>query len=103
MINKKFNILIQAPASKVWFALWDDYHYRNWTQVFCEGSYAVTQNWEQGTRVHFLGPDGNGMYSEVSENKPNLKMAFTHIGNVKNFIEEPLDEESNSWTGAREI
>ena len=29
-------------------------------------------------------------------------MYFTHIGNIKDFEEQPLDEATKSWTGAQE-
>jgi uncharacterized protein YndB with AHSA1/START domain len=102
MLTKEYKIEIKAEAKKVWFALWDPYYYRKWTSVFCEGSYAITDNWKQGSRVHFLAPSGEGMYSVVTENKPFEKMFFTHIGNIKNFEEQPLDEETTKWTNSRE-
>ncbi len=100
--KKIFKIVINADAKKVWFSLWDDSHYRKWTSVFCEGSYLVTDHWKEGSKVHFLTPEGKGMYSIVAEYKPYEKMFFTHIGNVDNFQELPLDDEVKQWTGATE-
>jgi uncharacterized protein YndB with AHSA1/START domain len=100
--SKEFQISIDAPAKKVWFALWDDYHYRQWTSVFCENGYAIHNNWAEGGKVHFLSPSGDGMYSVVTLNKPLEKMYFTHIGDLKNFEEQPLDDAAQQWTGARE-
>ncbi len=102
MQKKEYKIKINATPQKVWFALWDDNHYRNWTSVFCEGSYAKTDNWKEGSRVHFLTPDGKGMFSNVSENRPFEIMEFTHIGNIDNFKELPLDEETKQWSGGKE-
>lgn len=99
---KEFKIEINANAQKVWFALWDSFHYCAWTSVFCEGSYAITDNWKEGSRVHFLTPEGKGMYSIVSENKLYEKMVFTHIGEIDNFKELPLDTETEKWTGYQE-
>ena len=101
MTTKEFSIEIDARKENVWFALWDDYHYRLWTSVFCEGSYAVT-DWNEGSKVHFLTPGGEGMYSEITLLKPNNKMYFTHKGELRNFEELPLDEKSSLWSGARE-
>lgn len=103
MLNKSYSTEIQANDSKIWNALWDLNNYKKWTSAFCEGSYAVTDDWKEGTRVHFLTPDGNGMYSDIIENSPNKKMAFKHIGDIKDFKEIELDEEQNAWTGAKEI
>jgi uncharacterized protein YndB with AHSA1/START domain len=101
MTNLIFTIEILAPADKVWFILWDDKQYRQWTAPFCEGSYAIS-DWEEGSRVHFLSPSGEGMYSVIETCVPNHKMFFKHIGELKDKIEQPLDENSQQWTGARE-
>lgn len=103
MKTANFSVEISASAPNVWFALWDDYCYRKWSSVFCEGSYAKTDNWNDGTVVHFLTPSGVGMYSKITESIVNTKMAFTHLGHLKDFVEQPLDEESMSWNGAKEI
>ena len=42
------------------------------------------------------------MYSEISVLIPNEKMFFTHIGNIKEFEEQPLDETTKAWSGAQE-
>jgi uncharacterized protein YndB with AHSA1/START domain len=97
----KFSIEISAKAEEIWFALWDDFHYRKWTSVFCEGSFMKT-DWKEGGKVHFLSPGGNGMYSLLEKNVPNEKMDFKHIGEIKEGIELPLTEETNAWSGARE-
>jgi uncharacterized protein YndB with AHSA1/START domain len=101
MTTKEFSIEINASPEKVWFALWDDYHYRSWTGVFCEGSYMVT-GWKEGDKVHFLSPGGDGMFSLLEINEPCKNMHFRHIGAIKNFEEQPDDEETKIWTGARE-
>ena len=91
MKNLTFEIEINATADKVWNAMWKEENYKKWTSAFCEGSYAKS-SWKQGERIHFLDPNGNGMYSEISVLVPNEKMHFTHIGNIKDFVEQPLDE-----------
>lgn len=101
MKQQTFTIEIKAPKEKVWNAIWTDENYRKWTSAFCEGSYAKS-SWKQGERVHFLTPNGDGMYSELTTLVPNEKMHFTHIGNLKNFEEQPLDEETKAWAGAKE-
>ena len=101
MKKQTFTITIKAPKEKVWNAMWTDENYRKWTAAFCEGSY-IKYNQKQGERVHFLTPNGDGMYSELTTLVPNEKMHFTHIGNLKNFEEQPLDEEAKAWTGAKE-
>lgn len=102
MKTLEFTIEINAPASKVWNVLWDDSTYRKWTTAFCEGSYAVS-NWNEGDSVHFLDPNGNGMYSVIERKIDNELMSFRHIGNIMKFQEMPLDEETKLWTNSKEI
>ena len=102
MQTLKFITEINAPASKVWDVLWNDVTYRKWTTAFCEGSYAVS-NWNEGDSIHFLDPNGNGMYSVIEKKIDNELMSFTHIGNIKNFEEMPLDEETKLWSDCKEI
>lgn len=99
---KEYTIEIRATAARVWYALWDDAHYRLWTRAFMEGSYAKTDEWKTGSRVHFLGPEGRGMYSDVTENTPNETMIFTHLGEVMHFEEQPLTEQTRAWAGSQE-
>ena len=101
MKNLTFEIEINATADKVWNAMWKEENYKKWTSAFCEGSYAKS-SWKQGERIHFLDPNGNGMYSEISTLIPIEKMFFTHIGNIKEFEGQPLDEATKAWTGAQE-
>ena len=101
MKNLTFEIEINAPADKVWNAMWEEENYKKWTAAFCEGSYAKS-SWKQGERIHFLDPNGNGMFSEISTLVPNEKMYFTHLGNIKEFEEQPLDEATKAWSGAQE-
>jgi uncharacterized protein YndB with AHSA1/START domain len=96
-----FSTEINAPANKVWQVLWNDSTYRKWTSVFQEGSYAVS-DWKQGSRIQFLSSKGDGMFSEITELKPNEYMAFRHLGIVKDFKEQPPTAETESWKDAIE-
>ncbi len=102
METLKFTTQIKAGAAKVWQILWDDETYRKWTTVFHEGSYAVT-DWQEGSKVHFLGPNGNGMYSEIQRMKKHELMAIHHLGEVKNGVEQVPDASSEQWGDAMEI
>ncbi len=83
-----FTASIAAPRSRVWFVLWNDYSYRQWASTFYEGSYAVS-DWQQSSRIHFLAPDGRGMYAEIVEKSEPGRMVFRHLGELKNFAEQP--------------
>ena len=104
MIMEKINfaISINAPKEKVWNVLWDDSSYRKWTSVFSEGSYAVTDNWKENSKVLFLDGQGSGMVSKVAVNKPNEYMSFKHLGEVKDGVEDTSSEKVKGWSGAME-
>jgi hypothetical protein len=96
-----FKIEINAPKEKVWSVLWDDETYRKWTTVFCEGTYAVS-DWKQGSKIHFLSPNGEGMNSVIDTKIDNAYIAFKHLSEIKNFEVMPVDEATKEWTGAME-
>lgn len=101
MKKLEFRISINSSKEKVWYSLWDDENYENWTKAFCDGSYAIS-SWEEGSKIHFLSPSGSGMYSKIIENKQFESMVFVHIGNIDNLKELPLDEETKQWTSCEE-
>jgi hypothetical protein len=102
MEKMHFSIDIQAPREKVWKTLWDDASYRNWTRAFLEGSYAVTDNWKEGSKVLFLAADGRGMVSKVAANRTNEYMSFEHLGVVQDGLEDTSSEKVKEWKGALE-
>ncbi|MDQ6472647.1 SRPBCC domain-containing protein [Flavobacterium sp. LHD-80] len=101
METLEFKIRIKAPATKVWEVLWNDDTYKEWTGAFCEGSYAIS-DWNEGDKIHFMSPSGEGMNSIIEKKIPNEYMAFKHIGEIKDHKELPLDEETKKWSGAME-
>ena len=101
METLEFKIRIKAPAQKIWEVLWDDETYKKWTSVFCEGSHTIS-TWNEGDKIHFMTPSGEGMYSIIETKTPNEYMAFKHIGEIKDFKEQPLNEETKKWSGAME-
>lgn len=103
-INRlEFSIEIKADKTTIWNALWNLDCYRDWVSVFFEGSYAVTDNWKEGSTVHFLSPDKSGIYSIIEKHIPNKEMHFRHIGNVLNGKEQVLDDTTEKWSGASEM
>lgn len=96
MKKLEFDIQINAPTEKVWDVLWNDDTYRQWTSVFYEGSRAVS-DWNEGSRIMFLGPDDNGMYSLIEKKVPNKEMVFLHQGEVVNG-----EAKQGGWPESRE-
>ena len=101
MEKLNFSIDINAPKEKVWKILWDNATYPKWTEVFCEGSHAVT-DWQEGSKVLFLDGKDNGMVSKIETLKPNEFMSFKHLGGVKENVEDTTSEKVKSWAGALE-
>jgi uncharacterized protein YndB with AHSA1/START domain len=102
MEKMNFAITINAPKEKVWNALWKEESYRNWTSAFSASSYAVTDEWKQGSKVLFLDDSGSGMVSRVEENRPFEYMSFKHLGEVKNGVEDTTSAHVQVWNGAME-
>lgn len=96
-----FETDIRAPREKVWQTLWNKETYTRWTAAFTEGSYYKGEL-EAGGRVQFLAPNGGGMYSDVVFLKENEWVLFSHIGMVKDGAEQPIDAQTERWTGSTE-
>ncbi|HPF11915.1 MAG TPA: SRPBCC domain-containing protein [Flavobacteriaceae bacterium] len=103
MVTLHFSVNINASKEAVWEALWNQKKYSDWAATFTEGTYVVTNDWEEGSKVHFLGPNGEGMHSLVHKHLPKEIMAFKHLGFVKDGKETPFDGDFEKWQGAMEI
>jgi uncharacterized protein YndB with AHSA1/START domain len=98
MNRLQFSTDINAPREKVWQVLWNDATYRDWTSVFAEGSYAVS-DWNEGSKIQFLDPaSGSGMSSVIEKKIPNEFMSFRHVAEIQNGQEQPPAQ----WAGAHE-
>jgi len=97
-----FSINIQAPLTTIWQALWNDEAYRYWVAIFAEGSYAVTDQWKEGSRVLFLAPDKSGIFSTIKTHIPNQVMEFEHMGEVVDGKELEGIEHDKPWRGSNE-
>lgn len=91
-----FDYTIKAPKEKVWDVLWKDESYRKWTAAFCEGSYAES-DWQEGSEIRFLTPDGTGMYSRIKRLIPYEEMSFEHEGEIMKG-----EKKAVNWGGAQE-
>lgn len=96
MQKLSYTIFINAPASRVWEVLWHDDTYRQWTCVFQEGSYAVS-DWNEESDVHFLTPKGAGMFAKIEKMIPNKFMSIRHMGEIKDFIPQPVLVDAGDW------
>lgn len=101
MAKMHFSKTISAPAQKVWDVMLGDKTYVEWTADFNpEGESHFEGDWSQGSRMRFLGPDGEGnvggMFSEVEENRPGEFISIHHLGILQDDKEIP-SEEWNSY------
>ena len=96
-----FSTSITAPKEKVWRVMLEDPTYRQWTSVFHEGSYAVT-DWTVGSKALFLIPEGDGMVSRIAAHRPNEFLSIEHLGTVKKGVEDTTSKEAKDWAGVHE-
>jgi uncharacterized protein YndB with AHSA1/START domain len=90
MVKLNFTVDINAPKEKVWKTLWEDQSYRQWTSVFMEGSHAKS-DWQEGSKIEFLTPKGDGMFSTIHKKVDNSQMVFKHLGEIKDGVETISD------------
>jgi len=101
MKQMNFEIQIAATPETVWNVLWQDASYREWTSAFAPGSHAVT-DWEEGSKVLFLGSKDGGMVSRIAVKRTNEYMSFEHLGIVKDGVEDTTGDEAKGWAGSTE-
>lgn len=101
MKKMHFSVEINSTAEKIWEVLWNDESYRKWTKPFEDTSFYKGKI-AKGERIHFLTARGEGMYSDIISYEALKHVAFKHVGEIKDFIELPLDEKSSQWTGGIE-
>ncbi|MEC5397440.1 SRPBCC family protein [Uliginosibacterium sp. H1] len=96
-----FEVTINASPEAVWKATIGPETYKEWTAAFCEGSY-FTGSWDEGARIQFLSPGGDGMVSVIAEHKPAEYVSIKHIGVIEKGVEDTSSEKVRSWTPAYE-
>lgn len=98
----RFSTVIQAPPDKVWQLMLAPGSYREWTSAFMEGS-TYEGSWEQGQRIRFLSPTGEGMVAEVAENRRGEFVSLRHLGEIRKDGSEDFDSPTvRAWAPAYE-
>ncbi len=97
----QFSVRIHAPVARVWQLMFDPESYRDWTSAFMEGSY-FEGSWEQGQRLRFLAPNGEGMLAEVAENRRHAFLSLRHIGFIADGKEDTDSEQVRALLPAHE-
>lgn len=97
----QFTVNIKAPVSVVWQHVISPESYRQWTSPFSEGSH-FQGSWESGAKILFLGPNGDGMVSEIAESRANEFISIRHLGFIANGVEDTASEAVRAWAPAFE-
>ncbi len=108
MKKLQFAIDINAPAQKVYenmLGLKDRSTYKHWTAAFNPTS-DYEGSWEKGSKILFVGVDGNGkkggMISNVEENDPAKFVSIRHYGFLDGDKEITTGEQVEKWAGGHE-
>ena len=96
MKRLNFEIEVKAPVSTVWNTMLEDATYRQWTSQFHEGSHYIG-DWEEGSKILFVGPDNNGMVARISKNQLYEYISIEHLGFIENGVEDTTSDEVKSW------
>ncbi len=92
---------VDAPRERVWEVLTGDATYRQWTAEFAEGSYAET-DWQEGSNVRFLGPDGTGLVGRVAASRRPELLDVEYVGVVGGGSDDTESELARAWAGTHE-
>lgn len=96
-----FDVLIDAPRRVVWDTMLGEETYREWAEEFAAGSH-FNGSWDEGASIRFLNPEGNGMLSEIAENRPYEYVSIRHVGFIENGVADTDSEWVRAWTPAYE-
>ena len=96
-----FDVAIRAPRSRVWDTMLSPDGYRAWTAPFCDGSHYIG-SWDQGARIRFLAPSGDGMTSEIAQCRPGWFVSIRHLGMIENGVEDTTSDKVRAWAPAYE-
>jgi hypothetical protein len=98
----QFIATISAPVPTVWRLMLGLEGYKHWASAFAEGCY-FEGSWEQGTKIKFLSPpSGDGMVSEIAQNRKNEFISIRHLGFISNGVEDTTSESVRAWAPAYE-
>lgn len=97
----QFEATIRAPVSVVWETMFDAQSYRRWTTAFTEGS-RYEGSWSEGSRILFIDASGDGMVSEIAENRRHEFLSIRHLGFISNGIEDTASDAVRAWAPAYE-
>jgi uncharacterized protein YndB with AHSA1/START domain len=103
MANKRiqFSTVIAAPVAHVFDAVIRPDSYTQWTAAFSEGS-RFEGSWQAGRSIRFVGPNGDGMLSEIAEHRRNEFISIRHLGMIAGGVVDTTSEAVRAWVPAYE-
>jgi hypothetical protein len=96
-----FRVAINATRERVWDTMIGPETFRKWTRAFAEGSY-YEGSWDKGSKIKFLTPQGEGMSSEIADNRKHEFISIRHLGIIKNGKEDFTSPEVMAWAPSYE-
>lgn len=91
-----FDVRIRASRNKVWDTMFEVESYKEWTQPLAEGSY-YDGSWEEGAKIRFLTPTGDGMFSEIAASHAYQFISIRHLGILREGKEDTQSDEARSF------
>lgn len=101
MKRLQFDIHIAAPRSQVAAAMLAPASFTEWTSAFGENS-RYEGSWEPGSRIRFLGAEGEGMVAEIAEHQPARFLSIRHLGLFHQGQEDTQSEAVRDWAPCHE-
>ena len=99
MKELEYQIIINKPKEIVWFTIWDDQSFRDWSNNIDKGTYMLGGIIE-GNEIQFISSvNGYGVTSLISKLIPNEYVLFKHASDTQNTGTETRDKQ---WTGGSE-
>lgn len=96
-----YEMVIHAPAQRVWDLLWTAENYPKWTTFFHPDSTMET-DWKIGGKTYFTDGRGNGIVSTISSLDPPHEVIFRHLGLLKDGVEDIKGRDVEEWSGMEE-
>jgi hypothetical protein len=96
-----FKVDIQAPRKVVWDTMLGADTYTKWAAPFYEGSY-FKGSWDEGAKIQFLAPSGDGMSSVIVKNTPHEFISIKHLGQIAQGVEDTTSDKVRAWAPAFE-
>jgi uncharacterized protein YndB with AHSA1/START domain len=103
MEHLEYEVVISAPAKKVWETMLQKDTYRQWVAKSWPGSF-YEGKWAKGEQIRFIGSEeGGGTLAELVEVKPYENVFARHIAVLgPGGTEDRTSEMAKGWIGSTE-